>query len=220
MTFTFHQDFSQWKRFHDTVNRGASNWDAIRNDLVVDVGFIIHDGINNDYRTEVASGYGHRAPAFTTGMYGSMLQIVPRNDGVTVNATAHYAGALEEGSKPHWPPRDLIDAWLQAKGWDNSKRVVNAVAYHISLMGTPPRNFVKNVFHDLYVLDEINARINHAMDALAFSVGFASSSGSGGGLAKDARGFSISPRTGKSFYNVRAGDVGAGGNPGRFARRS
>jgi hypothetical protein len=182
-----------------------------------DVGFIIRDEIWNRYRTDL--GPGHRAPAYTTGIYGDSLTITPQPEGVIVAATASYGGVLEEGSSPHYPPKDLINAWLQNKGWDSSERTVRAVQRHIGEEGTPARHFITNVFRYDGALAEINARVRMAIDDLAFSMGFASGGGGSGGLAKDSRGMSISPRTGKSFYNVRGGDVGAGGNRGRFAKR-
>jgi hypothetical protein len=72
--------------------------------------------------------------------YGRVVDQWPRVQGVLGSPLA-YAEPVERGSRPHWPPRAPIVAWVQRTFGLSGKeamRVGFLVARKISRQGTPP----------------------------------------------------------------------------------
>lgn len=56
-----------------------------------------------------------------------------------------YAAAVENGTRPHFPPVSPLIHWVQIKGianGDAATQVAWAIAHHISKMGTRPQPFI------------------------------------------------------------------------------
>lgn len=89
-----------------------------------------------------------KAPVDTGALRQSItheIRVQGAGNGATVEGVVGsnkvYAAAVELGSKPHWPPPGVLDAWAERHG-------VNAflVARAISRRGTRPRRFLKQAF--------------------------------------------------------------------------
>ena len=66
---------------------------------------------------------------------------------VTITAGANYTKAVDEGTKPHFPPPDALLGWAKRHPMAGVKPEASAflIARAISIRGTKARNFIKPV---------------------------------------------------------------------------
>lgn len=71
-------------------------------------------------------------------------------DGARVTVDAPYAGAVEWGTRPHWPPIQPLIDWILLKGFakapSEARGMAYAVARAISLRGTAPRHYMRKAW--------------------------------------------------------------------------
>lgn len=86
----------------------------------------------------------------TGRLSGSITTVAAQRNGgpvVLVGTNVEYAIYVHEGTRPHWPPRAPIAAWLGAKGGD--PRQAFLVQRAISRRGTPPRPFLLQAMREV-----------------------------------------------------------------------
>jgi hypothetical protein len=77
---------------------------------------------------------------------------------------ALYASAVDQGSRPHWPPVDALAYWVQRKlmvSISDAQSVAYLVARKISRVGTKPQHFVEKTVR------ENDLRARHVMENAA-----------------------------------------------------
>lgn len=83
-----------------------------------------------------------KAPAVDTGRLRASIKIETYSDGFAkrVGSDVKYAGAVENGSRPHFPPIQPIKEWCRRHGLPES--AAYAIALKISRKGTAAKPFL------------------------------------------------------------------------------
>lgn len=78
--------------------------------------------------------------AWDTGNLANTIIVERSSDGmiVEVGPTAAYGVYVEEGTRPHFPPLDALEAWAKRHGFDSAWPICKA----ISERGLPARPFL------------------------------------------------------------------------------
>lgn len=84
-------------------------------------------------------------PAVATGELSRSVVTTNVDDGAIVRIDAPYAAAMEEGTRPHFPPLQPLEDWVVVKGIARDpasvKRIAYAIALKIARDGIAPRHF-------------------------------------------------------------------------------
>lgn len=79
----------------------------------------------------------------TGRLSGSITTVPSERSGhpvVLVGTNVEYARFVHDGTRPHWPPRAPMAAWLAAKGGDPANAFL--VQRAIARRGTPPKPYL------------------------------------------------------------------------------
>lgn len=93
-------------RLADLDKALAKDFDALKRRVVLATHATADDGV------EVARGEAPKA----FGEVVDGLEALHRKDGATVRSTAPHSGAVENGSRPHFPPIEPIERWVKLRG--------------------------------------------------------------------------------------------------------
>jgi hypothetical protein len=116
-------------------------------------------------RTPVNTGL-LRASITTRVTQGSDASHLVRGE-VFTGAQAPYALAVEEGSRPHWPPRAPLELWAQRVLGDRRRWFV--IARAISRRGTRARSFMREAL--AVVRPRVRSTLQAAIDRAARLLG-------------------------------------------------
>lgn len=75
---------------------------------------------------------------------------------------AKYAAAVHEGTKPHWPPKNILEVWARRHGAKNPKSAAFLIGRKIARKGTSARPFLRNAVERLE--NEKNKNFHQALD--------------------------------------------------------
>lgn len=75
---------------------------------------------------------------------------------------AKYAAAIHEGTKPHWPPKNILEVWARRHGAKNPKSAAFLIGRKIARKGTSARPFLRNAVN--YLEKEKDRNFNKALE--------------------------------------------------------